>query len=88
MIVNAAVEEDVSVIGISVLSGAHNAVVPEIIDKAKAAGMGDVLYILGGIVADEDFDDMYKAGVHKIYTPGASLEEIVEYIKENAPVRG
>lgn len=87
MIVQAAIQEDVQVVGISVLSGAHNALVPEIINGIKAAGIPDTLYLVGGIIPEEDFDLLKKAGVQMIFTPGTSLEEIINYIDKNAPRR-
>lgn len=87
MIVRAAVEEDVHVIGLSILSGAHNALVPEVIDGVKKAGLDDALMIVGGIIPEEDFDGLKKAGVHMVFTPGASLTEVVDYIRANAPKR-
>jgi len=87
MVINAAVQEDVHVVGLSILSGAHNALVPEISDGLKTAGLTDVLFILGGIIPDEDMDFLKKAGVHMIFTPGTSLEEVVTYIRNNAPTR-
>lgn len=87
MIVQAAIQEDAHVVGISVLSGAHNALVPEVINGIKAAGMTDTLFMVGGIIPDEDFDSLKKAGTHMIFTPGTSLEEIINYIDKNAPKR-
>lgn len=87
MIVNAAIQEDVHVVGLSILSGAHNALVPEIIEGIKKAGAKDVLFLVGGIIPDEDIPELKKIGVHMIYTPGASIEEVVDYIRKNAPVR-
>ena len=87
MIINAAVEEDVHVVGLSILSGAHNALVPEVIKGVKKAGLDDALFIVGGIIPEEDFDYLKKAGVHMIFTPGATLEEAVKYIHEHAPSR-
>jgi methylmalonyl-CoA mutase, C-terminal domain len=87
MIVNAAVEEDVHVVGLSILSGAHNALVPEVMEGLKKAGHTDVLFLLGGIIPDEDIVDMKKQGVHMVFTPGASLDEVVSYIRSNAPTR-
>jgi methylmalonyl-CoA mutase C-terminal domain/subunit len=87
MIVRAAVDEDVQVIGVSVLSGAHKALMPEIIKGLKKSGLSDVLIILGGIIPEEDLPGLKKIGVHKVFTPGASLDEIVKYIRENAPAR-
>lgn len=88
MIVRAAIEEDVQVIGMSILSGAHNALVPEIIDGIKKAGMDDALIIVGGIIPDEDIVELKKIGVHMVFTPGTSLTEVVDYIQNNAPKRG
>ena len=87
MIVQAAVQEDVHVVGISVLSGAHNAMVPDITEGLKKGGLSDALIVLGGIIPDEDSEAMKKAGVHMIFTPGASLDDVVTYIRENAPKR-
>jgi methylmalonyl-CoA mutase C-terminal domain/subunit len=87
MIINAAIDEDVQVVGLSVLSGAHNALVPDVIDGLKKAGLKDLLYLVGGIIPEEDFKFLRKKGVHMIFTPGASLEDIIQYIRINAPVR-
>lgn len=88
MIVSAAIEEDVHVVGLSVLSGAHNALVPEIIEGVHKAGLTDVLLLVGGIIPEEDIDGLKKAGVNMVFTPGAGLQEVVDYIKKNAPTRG
>jgi methylmalonyl-CoA mutase C-terminal domain/subunit len=87
MIVNAAIDEDVHVVGMSILSGAHNALVPEIVGGLKSKGMNDALILVGGIIPDEDFEPLKKAGVHMVFTPGASLQEVVDYISTNAPKR-
>lgn len=87
MIINAAVQEDVHVVGLSILSGAHNALVPEISDGLKKVGLTDVLFILGGIIPEEDMEFLKKSGVHMIFTPGTSLEDVVTYIRDHAPVR-
>jgi methylmalonyl-CoA mutase, C-terminal domain len=87
MVVNAAVEEDVHVVGLSILSGAHNALVPEIIEGVRKAGMDDVLFLVGGIIPDEDIATLRSQGVHMIFTPGAGLQEVVDYIQANAPAR-
>lgn len=87
MIVNAAIEEDVHVVGMSILSGAHNALVPEIINGIKKAGATDVLYLVGGIIPDEDIEALKKLGVHMVFTPGASLEHVIEYIRKNVKPR-
>jgi methylmalonyl-CoA mutase C-terminal domain/subunit len=87
MIVNAAVEEDVQVIGLSILSGAHNALVPEIIAGLKKEGLDDALLVVGGIIPDEDIPHLKTQGVHMVFTPGASLQDVVNYIRTNAPSR-
>ena len=87
MIVQAAIQEDVHVVGISVLSGAHNALVPEIVSGVRAAGLNDVLFLVGGIIPEEDFEHLKTAGAQMVFTPGTSLEEIVNYIDAHAPTR-
>jgi methylmalonyl-CoA mutase C-terminal domain/subunit len=87
MVVNAAIEEDVHVVGLSILSGAHNALVPDIIAGIRKAGGTDVLYLVGGIIPDEDMDSLKKIGVHMVFTPGASIEGVVDYIRKNVKAR-
>ena len=87
MVIRAAVEEDVHVVGLSILSGAHNALVPEVIEGLKKEGLTDALILVGGIIPDEDIEPLKKIGVHMIFTPGASLQEVVSYIEKNAPKR-
>ena len=81
MIVNTALQEDVQVIGLSILSGAHNAIVPRILELLKEKGMTDVVVIVGGIVPDEDAAELKRQGVGAVFQPGASLEAIVEFIR-------
>ena len=83
MIVNAALQEDVQVIGLSILSGAHNAIVPRVMELLKEKQMGDVLVIVGGIVPDEDAAQLKRIGVAQVYQPGASLEAIVNFIRSS-----
>ena len=87
MIVQAAVQEDVHVIGISVLSGAHNALVPEVIKGIRAQGLNDALVLVGGIIPEEDFEGLKAAGTAMVFTPGTALEDIINYIDKNAPAR-
>lgn len=87
MIVQAAIQEDVHVVGLSILSGAHNALVPEVIQGVRNAGLSDVLFLVGGIIPEEDFDLLKKAGAQMVFTPGTSLEEIVQTIDRLAPKR-
>lgn len=84
MIVNAALQEDVHVIGLSILSGAHNAIVPRVMDLLKQNKMDDVLLVVGGIIPDQDIDALKKAGVAAIFQPGTSMDEIVKFIRGNA----
>lgn len=81
MIVNAALQEDVQVIGLSILSGAHNAIVPRVMELLKQNQMTDVLVIVGGIIPDEDAAQLKQQGVAAVFQPGASLEAIVEFIR-------
>jgi methylmalonyl-CoA mutase C-terminal domain/subunit len=84
MIVNAALQEDVRVVGLSILSGAHNAIVPRVMELLAERGMQDVLVIVGGIIPDEDAARLKKLGVAAVFQPGASLVEIVEFIRSAA----
>ena len=77
MIVNAALEEDVQVIGLSILSGAHNAIVPRVLTLLREKQMEDVLVIVGGIVPDDDAEQLKNQGVAAVFQPGASLEDIM-----------
>ncbi|HYZ86651.1 MAG TPA: cobalamin B12-binding domain-containing protein [Bryobacteraceae bacterium] len=83
MIVNAALQEDVQVIGLSILSGAHNAIVPRVIELLHGNGLNDILVVVGGIIPDEDAERLKQAGVAGVFQPGASLESIVNFIREN-----
>ena len=81
MIVNAALQEDVSVIGLSILSGAHNAIVPRVLELLREKHMEDVKVIVGGIVPDEDAEELKRQGVAAVFQPGASLDSIVQFIR-------
>lgn len=83
MIVNAAMQEDVQVIGLSILSGAHNAIVPRVLELMKQNRMDDVLLLVGGIVPDEDAAALKSQGVAAVFQPGASLDEIVKFIRNS-----
>jgi methylmalonyl-CoA mutase C-terminal domain/subunit len=82
-IASAALQEDVDAIGISILSGAHNTIVPRISELLRAHGMKDVVLIIGGIVPDEDIPALKQAGVAEVFQPGASTQEIVEFIRSH-----
>ena len=81
MIVNAAMQEDVQAIGLSILSGAHMAIVPRVMELLAEKQMSDVLVIVGGIIPDEDAAALKKQGVAAVFQPGASLDAIVEFIR-------
>ena len=81
MVVNAALQEDVDAIGISILSGAHNTVFPKVVALMKAKKMDDVLLTGGGIIPDDDMKALYKIGVGKLFAPGATTTEIADYIR-------
>ena len=87
MIVSAALQEDVHVIGLSILSGAHNAIVPRVMDLLKQNKMDDVLVIVGGIIPDQDVDALKKIGVASIARPGTPLDDIVQFIRANVHPR-
>lgn len=83
-IVSAALQEDVDAIGISILSGAHNTIVPRICELLRQEGLNDVLLLVGGIVPDEDIPGLKQAGVAEVFQPGASTQDIVEFIRTHA----
>jgi methylmalonyl-CoA mutase C-terminal domain/subunit len=85
MIVNAALQEDVQVIGLSILSGAHNAIVPRVLELLRQKDMSDVMLIVGGIIPDEDAETLKKQGVAAVFQPGASLDSIVDFIRSTVP---
>ena len=85
-IVQASVQEDVDVLGISILSGAHDTLVPKIIDGLEEYGaLEDTLVLVGGIVPEEDREELYEMGVAEIFGPGSSMEETIEFVREHVP---
>lgn len=82
MVVNAALQEDVDAIGISILSGAHNTVFPKVIGLMKEKGMNDVLLTGGGIIPDDDMQQLQAAGVGRLFPPGTPTTEIAGYITQ------
>lgn len=82
MVVNAALQEDVDAIGISILSGAHMTVFPKILELMKEKKMDDVLLTGGGIIPEEDINLLNKSGSGKLFTPGTTTTEIADYIKD------
>jgi methylmalonyl-CoA mutase C-terminal domain/subunit len=88
MIVNAALQEDVDCIGLSILSGAHNAIVPRITAMLKERGASDILVVLGGTIPQQDLEFLKAHGVAAIFGPGTSLDATVTFIRENVKPRG
>jgi methylmalonyl-CoA mutase C-terminal domain/subunit len=84
MIASAAVQEDVDVIGLSILSGAHNTLVPQLLDLLKQKGMSDVTVLLGGTIPEADIADLKKAGVAEIFLPGTPTQNIVDFVRLRA----
>lgn len=83
----AAVQEDVDMVGLSCLSGAHGYLFPRVVELLKEKGADDITVIGGGIIPDEDFQKLYDAGIKEIFTPGATLDSILDWIKNNVKPR-
>lgn len=88
MIVNAAIQEDVDAIGLSILSGAHNVLFPKIMQSLRERGAGHVLVFAGGIIPEEDASALRDAGIAAIFTPGTSLQHITDWVREHVTPRG
>ena len=84
MVVSAAVQEDVDAIGLSILSGAHMTLFPRVVELMREAGINDVVVFGGGIIPDEDIPRLKELGVSEVFTPGARMEEIIDFIRRNA----
>jgi methylmalonyl-CoA mutase C-terminal domain/subunit len=87
MIATAALQEDVDAVGLSIMSGAHNTLFPAVIAALQAKGVSDVTVFGGGIVPDDDVVRLEKIGVHKIFGPGTSLGEIVDWVRTHVKPR-
>jgi len=87
-IVSAALQEDADVVGLSILSGAHNHIAPRLMDLLKANGLDDVLVVIGGIIPDVDVPKLHALGVKGIFQPGTPLQEIIDFINANVRSRG
>lgn len=87
MISEAALQEDVDVIGLSILSGAHNALIPQVIKKLQENGQTDVLVFLGGIIPEDDIQGMLDAGIYKVYGPGTDTRVVCQDIREAIKAR-
>jgi methylmalonyl-CoA mutase C-terminal domain/subunit len=80
MIASAAVQEDVDIIGLSILSGAHNTICPQLMDLLREKGMNDVTVLVGGIIPEADISGLKKAGIAEIFLPGTSTQDIIDFI--------
>ena len=87
MVATAALQEDVDVVGLSILSGAHLTLLPRICELLRAEGMGDVLVTAGGIIPEEDIPALTEAGVAAVFGPGTSIGEIAAFMREHAQTR-
>ena len=77
----AAVQEDVDAVGLSILSGAHNSLLPEITRLLREQGAGDILVFAGGIIPDQDLEGLQRAGIDAVFLPGTSTKDIVQYLR-------
>jgi methylmalonyl-CoA mutase C-terminal domain/subunit len=83
MVVTAALQEDVDVVGLSILSGAHLTLLPKITRQLREAGLGDVLVTAGGIIPDDDVATLHEAGVAAVFGPGTTIREVAEFLRAN-----
>lgn len=86
-IVSAALQEDADVIGLSILSGAHNHIAPKLMALLHEQGLDDVLVLVGGIIPDVDVPKLHKLGVKGVFLPGTSMQTIVDFINQNVRTR-
>jgi len=87
MVAAAALQEDVDVVGLSILSGAHLTLLPRICDLLRERGLGDVLVTAGGIIPDDDVPRLREAGVAAVFGPGTTIGEVAAFLRENVPPR-
>jgi methylmalonyl-CoA mutase, C-terminal domain len=87
MIASTALQEDADVIGLSILSGAHNHIAPRLMELLRARGLDDVLVVIGGIIPDVDIPRMKEIGVKGIFLPGTPMQQIIDFIEQNARAR-
>ena len=85
MIAEAALQEDVDVVGMSILSGAHMALFPRVMELLRENGLDDVLVVVGGIIPDEDMPALREMGIKGVFGPGTPTDTIVNFVRENAP---
>jgi methylmalonyl-CoA mutase, C-terminal domain len=84
MIASAAIQEDVDVIGLSILSGAHNTICARLMDLLRAKSMNDVTVLIGGIIPEADIADLKKIGIAEVFLPGTTTQAIVDFIRQRA----
>jgi methylmalonyl-CoA mutase C-terminal domain/subunit len=82
-IANAAIQEGVDIVGLSILSGAHNRLFPKVVQILREKGAGDILVFGGGIIPVDDIPGLKEAGIREIFLPGSSTEDIIQYIRDN-----
>jgi methylmalonyl-CoA mutase C-terminal domain/subunit len=87
MIVTAALQEDVDVVGLSILSGAHMTLLPRIVALLREAGLDDVLVTAGGIIPDDDVAALRDAGIAAVFGPGTTIRQVADFLRANAPAR-
>ena len=85
-IVETAIQEDADAVGISILSGAHMTLVPKILEGLKENGVDDVVVVVGGTIPKPDVEELKRLGVAEVFTPGAPMSEIVDFLRERVPV--
>jgi methylmalonyl-CoA mutase C-terminal domain/subunit len=86
-IVSAAIQEDVDAVGLSILSGAHNALLPRVCQLLKEKEADDIIVFGGGVIPDDDIPGLKQSGVSEVFTPGTSTEAIVQWVRENVAPR-
>jgi methylmalonyl-CoA mutase cobalamin-binding domain/chain len=86
-IVETAIQEDAAAVGISILSGAHMTLVPKILKGLEENGAGDILVVVGGTIPKPDVEELKRQGVAEVFTPGAPVSEIVDFLRSHVPVR-
>jgi methylmalonyl-CoA mutase C-terminal domain/subunit len=86
-IVSAALQEDADVIGLSILSGAHNSIAPNLMDLVRQKGLDDVLVLIGGIIPDVDVPRLKELGIKGVFLPGTPMQDIIDFIQANARAR-
>ena len=88
MIVTAALQEDVDVVGLSILSGAHMTLVPKVTALMRERGLDDALVTVGGIIPDDDVEPLRAAGVAGVFGPGTTIRQVADFLRANATARG